>query len=150
MGIAVLPLQCSVLIPQKTLWNVLQKLISLKNVLWKLDMLQKFQCASWKPADNLIYYKKTTTKKSSYLWTTMYGLPIKNLLYSYKTRRWLMCKSTRVTFEIFLIFMNGFHMYSQITSLSKWFSTIFTLEIFVIFMNCLDINPKRSSPSNLR
>ena len=121
-----------------------------KIAIWKSCCEKYIWLPSWKTTDNLICYKKTTTKKSSYLWTTMYGLPIKNLLYSYKTRRWLMCKSTRVTFEIFLIFMNGFHMYSQITSLSKWFSTIFTLEIFVMFMNCLDINPKRSSPSNLR
>ena len=56
--------------------------------------------------------------------------------------------STRVTFDIFLIFMNGFHMDSQITSLSIWFSTIFTCEIFVIFLNCFDMNPKRRSPVN--
>ena len=56
--------------------------------------------------------------------------------------------STRVTFGIFLIFMNGFHMDSQITSLSIWFSTIFTCEIFVIFLNCFDMNPKRRSPVN--
>ena len=55
---------------------------------------------------------------------------------------------TRVTFDIFLIFMNGFHMDSQITSLSIWFSTIFTCEIFVIFLNCFDMNPKRRSPVN--
>ena len=56
--------------------------------------------------------------------------------------------SSRVTFDIFLIFMNGFHMDSQITSLSIWFSTIFTCEIFVIFLNCFDMNPKRRSPVN--
>ena len=56
--------------------------------------------------------------------------------------------STRVTFGIFLILMNGFHMDSQITSLSIWFSTIFTCEIFVIFLNCFDMNPKRRSPVN--
>ena len=62
-----------------------------------------------------------------------------------RMRKWF---STRVTFGIFLIFMNGFHMDSQITSLSIWFSTIFTCEIFVIFLNCFDMNPKRRSPVN--
>ena len=46
-----------------------------------------------------------------------------------KMRKWL---STRVTFKISLIYMNGFH---QITSLSKWFSTRATNEIFLIFVN---------------
>ena len=44
-------------------------------------------------------------------------------------RKWL---SIRVTFKIYLIYMNGFH---QITSLSKWFSTRATNEIFQIFVH---------------
>ena len=47
---------------------------------------------------------------------------------------------TRVTFENFVTFMNGFDVSSQMNSLSKWFPTRVTFEIFVALVNGFDVS----------